>query len=440
MPNPPMTRLSKTASLRIPASIQHLPSVRDFLEDAARRFLFGNEDCLRITLAGEEIFTYVCSLDASGGTIDVGVHSVDYQLRVSFLFDAAQFDPWAFNLGVQVLPDDEASLEGLGLLLASRTVDGFAITLRQSGRVELLLVKDKSYPEEPVPPSLSAPFAEYWHVRDATSDDIRQFVARLRQTSSTENHPAFLAIAGRLVDMVASGDYGMVVAVDGSDTVLGGALWHERSERSIESFGPYIVTESATDCGRDLIEALLGRIAKQRALCLLSRWTTPAMPQGEFELLGEITLRDAQGGGHVMPMAYRQLKEDLGSRVWVVPEIENFLRDEYDRLFFAREMVAVDIKEPKRPAHSVLAAEIDRLHGAVTLSPVLDGGDAEENLHRQLAVFVQENLPNIFFEIDLAFAWQVALTPILLNNGFIPRLMMPYAGKADIVLFQKAFA
>lgn len=440
MPNPPMTRLSKTASLHIPASIQHLPSVRDFLEGAARRFLFGDEDCLRIALAGEEIFIYVCSLDASGGNIDVGVHSVDYQLRVSFLFDATQFDPWAFNLGVHVLPDDEASLEGLGLLLASRAVDSVAITLRQSGRVELLLVKDKSYPEEPVPPSLSAPFADYWHVRDALPDDIRQFVARLRQTCAADKYPAFLATSGRLVDMVGSGDYGMVVAVDGNDAVLGGALWHERNERSVESFGPYLVTESLAGCGRDLIEALLGRIAKQRALYLLSKWTTPAMPRGEFELLGEIALRDAQGGEQVMPIAYRQLKEDLGSRVWVVPEIETFLRYEYDRLFFAREMVAADIKDEKRPAHSVLAAEIDRLHGAVTLSPVLDGGDAEENLRRQLAVFMQENLPNIFFEIDLAFAWQVALTPILLNNGFTPRLMMPYAGKADIVLFQKAFA
>ena len=435
-----MTCLRKTASLRIQAKIQHLPSVRDFLEETALAFQFAQDDCFRIALAGEEIFTYVCSLDASGGFIELDMHSVDYQIRVSFLFDAAQFDPWAFNLGARISLDDEASLEGLGLLLASRMTDHFAITLRQNGRVELLLVKDKSYPDDTVTTLSPAPVAKHWHVRDATPDDIRQFVARLRQTCATERHPAFLSSSCRLADMVASGDYGMVVAVDDNDAVVGGVLWHERNERSIESFGPYLVTEPTADCGGELIETLLGRTAKQRALCLLNRWTTPAMPQGEFELLGEIALHDAQGSEHTMPMAYRQLKEDVGSRVWVVPEIEDFLRNEYDRLFFAREMVAVDTEAEKRSAHSVLAAEIDRMRGAVTLSPVLDGGDIEENLRRQLAVFAQENLPNVFFEIDLAFAWQAALAPVLLHNGFVPRLVMPYAGKADIVLFQKASA
>ena len=64
------------------------------------------------------------------------------------------------------------------------------------------------------------------------------------------------------------------------------------------------------------------------------------------------------------------------------------------------------------------------------------GADAAANLAQHVKILSAEDLPNIFFEIDLACAWQAALTPALLNNGFSPRLVLPYGGRADVVVFQ----
>lgn len=435
-----MKHIRKTASLRVPADIVHLPTMRSFLEETARAFAFAQGDCFRIALAGEELFAYVCSLETAGGSVEINLHSVDYQIRATFLFDAHQFDPWAFNIGANVSPDDEASLEGLGLLLASRAVDRFAISLRHDGRIELLLVKDKSYPETPLESHPAGRAQGRWHVRNATPDDIRLFAGWTRSVCTPDTCPAFLNSAGRVIDMVASGEYGMVVAVDEKEIVIGGALWHERTDKAFESFGPYMATENIPECANDLIEAVVSRIARTHAVCLLSRWVTPATPAGAFELLGTVQFLDAEGVLHTTPVVHRQLKEDAGCRVWTTPELEPFLRSEYDRLFFAREMVIARTEGEYKPAHSVFAARIDRQRRSVTLTAVLDGSDAEENLQRQMAAFERENLPNIFFELDLAAAWQAALSAVLLQNGFAPKLVMPYAGHADIVLFQKAFS
>lgn len=434
-----MTLNRKTASLCVPADIVHLPTMRSFLEETARAFNFAQGDCFRIGLAGEELFSYVCSLESAGAFVEINLQSVDYQIRATFLFDARQFDPWAFNIGANVSPDDEASLEGLGLLLAARAVDRFSISLRNDGRIELLMVKDKSYPET----SASAPSSPFgvsgsWKVRDAQPDDIRLFSGWVGQVCGMQNCPPFLNSAGRLLDMVGSGEYGMVVAVDEKEAVVGAALWHERTDKAFESFGPYIAGEEAAACAGDLVEAVVSRLAKTRAVCLLSRWMTSATPDGSFERLGDIELLDAQGRIHSVPVVYRLLREDAGCRIWTPAELEPFLRAEYDRLYFAREMVIARIEGEQRAMHSVFAARIDRLRRSATLTAVMDGRDAQENLLRQIAACERENMPNIFFELDLATAWQAALAPALINNGFIPKLVMPYAGHADIVLFQKA--
>jgi hypothetical protein len=70
------------------------------------------------------------------------------------------------------------------------------------------------------------------------------------------------------------------------------------------------------------------------------------------------------------------------------------------------------------------------------LRPVWDGADASKNLEKHILTLKNEGIRSILFEIDTGHAWQANLTPILLENGFTPRLILPYAGKADVVIFQ----
>jgi hypothetical protein len=136
------------------------------------------------------------------------------------------------------------------------------------------------------------------------------------------------------------------------------------------------------------------------------------------------------------PLYFRQLHEDLGCQVWAHPVLEDFLRAEYRRLFFAREIRSTRYGGEQRPAHSVFAPQFDRTNRQVTLRAIWDGADASENLSQHLKVLKAERLPNIFFEVDLGHAWQANLSQILIDSGFRPRLILPYGGEADVVVFQ----
>jgi hypothetical protein len=70
------------------------------------------------------------------------------------------------------------------------------------------------------------------------------------------------------------------------------------------------------------------------------------------------------------------------------------------------------------------------------LRPVWDGVDISINLAKHIKVLKGEGILNIFLLIDLGYAWQANLAPAIGENNFMPQLILPYAGKADIVIFQ----
>jgi hypothetical protein len=185
-----------------------------------------------------------------------------------------------------------------------------------------------------------------------------------------------------------------------------------------------------------LTDALIGSISKTDALCLINEYSTPELPKQYFEQLGVVDYYAPDGTTIPWPFYYRFLKEDLGAQVWAHPALEKFLQDQYKSLFFARKIVLTGYGGETRPPHSVLAAQFVRTQQMVFLRPIWDGMDASQNLSQHIEVLKNEGMRIIFFEIDLGHSWQVNFTPALLENGFTPRLILPYAGKADIVIFQ----
>jgi hypothetical protein len=49
---------------------------------------------------------------------------------------------------------------------------------------------------------------------------------------------------------------------------------------------------------------------------------------------------------------------------------------------------------------------------------------------------LKEGITNILFEMDLGKSWQCHFTQPLLETGFEPRLVLPYAGRGDLIVFQ----
>jgi anti-sigma regulatory factor (Ser/Thr protein kinase) len=414
-----------------------LPMVISFVENSAMVFGLGTEDVLKLTLACEEIFAYLCQVGQIDETIDVEVSNGRYFAQVKFLFKAHDFNPRAFNLTTSVSLDDQASLEEMGLLIASRSADRFTITGSPQQGLELVLIKEKSYPglTELKMPEVK-PIKNFL-VKTPDAEEIKFFCHLILGYYSTPFYPPSFRFPGKIVDMIGSGEYQAAVAMDSGGQLGGGIIWRWAGGKLVEFFGPYCFNQlPVSGMAERLIDTCIGQIAKTDAISLISRYTISKLPEGYFELLGSLDLMQPDGTMKSSPVFYRQLHEDLGCKVWAHPDLEGFLRTEYGRLFFAREIRLIQPEGEMRSPYSVFTAQFDRFHHQVALRPILEGTDAFNNLSQHVRVIKAEGLMGIFFEIDLGLAWQATLTPSLLGNGFRPRLILPYGGEADLVVFQ----
>ena len=411
--------------------------VTSFAEESAKAFGLSMAEALKLTLACEEIFTYLCQAGRTDETITVEAANGGYYAQLKFLFKAHEFNPKAFNLTASVSLEDQASLEEMGLLIASRSVDQFHITSSPHQGLELVLIKEKSYPE---PGNLEVPETKAmksFSFRIPDPESLKLFVRLVAAHYPAHLYLPSFRFPGKVVDMIACGEYSAMVALGEHEQMGGGIVWHWVGNKTVELFGPYLLHQPANpQLANGLVDSCLGRIAKTEALGLISRISTPELPEGYFERLGSVDFIQPGGTSQPWPVYYRQLYEDPGCQVWVHPDLHGFLRAEYDRLAFAREIRLTRHEGERRPPYSVFAAQFDRTHHQIILRAIWDGEDAATNLSQHIKVLRAENLPNIFFEIDLAQAWQADLIPALLQNHFHPRLILPYGGQADVVVFQ----
>jgi len=185
-----------------------------------------------------------------------------------------------------------------------------------------------------------------------------------------------------------------------------------------------------------LMDACIGAIAKTQAWGIVCPYPVPDLPEEQFEVLGTMTLLDEKGEGIPVTAYFRQMQEDLGTISWCHPELEPFLAREYDRLSLPRDLLLVQDQGESKNPNSVLSAEFDRLQGMVRLQLLHPGKDAAENLERHLKLFENESIHTVLFVMDLGVKWHADIAPALSLNGFTPKMVIPYGGEGDQVLFQ----
>jgi anti-sigma regulatory factor (Ser/Thr protein kinase) len=425
-----------STSLHTRLDITFLPLALSFAEESAKAFGLDPTGVLKLRLACEEVFVYLCRHGNPGTTVSIETVQGIYYVEVIFMFTAARFDPHALNLSVRVSPTDETNLDEMGLLIASRSVDGLRIIHDPKEGLGLKLIKEKSYPPLREIKPLEVGSLERFTFIVPDQETIKLFMGQILSRYPSNLYPSDFLFPGKVVDMVASGSYGALLVVGSRGDVGGGVIWRSVGAKTIEAFGPYLFLPRSEKIAEGLLDAFLGRIAKTDALCLINRYATLELPPGYFEPLGSIDAFLPDGTRRPWPFHYRQMKEDPGSQVWAHPDLEPFLRAEYGRLFFARAIRLASYAGEERPAHSVFAARFVRPQNLVNLNPLWDGVDASWNLAEHVRIIAGEGLTNIFVQMDLAFAWQANLLPALLENGFQPRLIIPYGGVADLVIFQ----
>jgi len=412
-----------------------LPVVTGFAEQAGRVFGLGRERQLKLVLAVEELFIFLSRQDERKSTMRVTCRNGGYYIELACLFPMHVLHASAFNITAKVSPDDDTSLDEMGLLLAARAVDRLDVVRENREFLELRLVVEKEYPQviaEVAPLAVNGRYV----VQAAGNEMFKQFAQRITGAYG-KNAPAFFAYPGKIVDMVASGEYDAVLAIDKQGHVGGGIFWRQTG-KMIEFFGPYIFV-GQEGLAQAVSDQALIKLARTQALCMVNLQPTTEVPQDYFETLGEIAItvggiNNEEKVKH--QVLYRQLEEDNGAKVFVHPEIAVFMQDCYDLLVLPRTLLTADYAGEAMPEHSAFSVALDWPRQQAFLSVLAVGQDAPDNLKEHIVFLRKEGIVNLFFYLDVGKEEEALLVPALLATGFTPRLVLPWGGYGDLVLFQ----
>ena len=158
-----MTQHTGNLLLSVEADELFLPVATSFVENAASCFGLDASDALRLTLAAEEVFMYLCrNVTRTGSPLQIACSGGGYYAQAVFSLQGETFDLRAFNVTASISLEDDAALDSMGLVIASRSVDRFLLDREKGGELRLALIKEKSYAPPPpdVEPAAAAPVSK----------------------------------------------------------------------------------------------------------------------------------------------------------------------------------------------------------------------------------------------------------------------------------------
>ncbi len=423
----------------MPADPDWVPLLQSAAENAARVFGLAREKGLRLAMSMEEVLLYLASA-LPGATVRISLEQAPGAVSATFSLTTDSLDLSAMNIVAEAEPNEHGHV--LPPVLASRMSDGLHV-FRTGTHIHLTLRQDQVYKRiTPAPEQAPLPCTP---VRVESTTDIQRITyacARLLGRFPKQELPPWIAIPGKILDRSLACELQVVVALDDADRVRAILFWEYMSEKSVSFCGPWLL--DACDQGiAPLLEHMLLALARTKVSCLFSNPDgTPAgldLSTHGFELLATIT-RSEQGRERRIPVWFRHLREDEGQQVWAHPGCIPFLEETYQRVFLPRTIQPVtDVeRRPQRQTrdHSLFAAVMNRETREMLLRPLLDGADNAENIARHLRVLRGEGYQRILFRIDLAEGWQAALCGDLLEQGCRPSLVLPLAGRSDVLLME----
>ncbi|MCX5839396.1 MAG: hypothetical protein NTW71_12910 [Deltaproteobacteria bacterium] len=427
----------RIVALQLKAIMPFLPVATQCVETAAEAFGLGREEFLKISLATEEIFSYLSNNVCRGEILDIRCLNGLSYVRVEFRFPVSDLDMGALNIAASVPCISENDLTEMGLAIASRSVDRLNIVAERQNRICLAIEKDKDYP--PAPETSIAPVDVTGALTVSMPDmeGVKRYVTRVAQGPPDPLRPPFFNYPGQVADMVAAGDCQIVTAVDARGECAGGVLFRFLTARIIEMFGPHVFHQAREgEIVAMLLDACIAMTARTKAIGLVNLTGLAPSSQSQFELLGLMNHYTQNGKPVVKQAFYRLLHEDPGCLVFTDECLKEYLLQEYGRLFLAREIREVHDQGEMKAGASIFSAEVRQERSVANLRPLWPGADLDANLKRHLSFLKEEAVNNIFFALDLGVSWHASLMTVLLTNHFRPALIIPFAGQADLVIFQ----
>ncbi len=427
-----MQLFDQSISMKLSADIAWLPLVQSVVENGAPVHGLDSRKTTMLTLAVEEILLHLAKT-APGSRICFSLDSGGWYVRIDFSFKADPSELWAMNIVAETDANTRDGMDHLGLLLASRAVDGFTIRLK-GDTVHLAMRKDRDYPIiKPETATAIQSKGALTIARNPEPELIKAACVKTLGLYAPDKIPRAFFTPGKVADMVAKKDLYIALALDQTDALAGIICWRTPSEQSIGFSGPYNFTTGG-QVPDILIKHLINTAARTRAMGLFSELATTSLPTQNFESLGQLIQTDDKKSPQ--DVWYRHLREDMGASVWAHPAYVEFLEDIYRRQVLMRDIKVTDGQGETLPERSVFSARLRPDIGEATLVPMVTGADAADCVAQHIKMLYKEKFNTIFIRLDLAYGWQAAIGGAIMNNGFVPRLVLPYGGKSDILVFQ----
>lgn len=400
----------------------------------------GKRESMRFQLVLEEFFTYLVPVVHDSCAIQTVLTGKPYQVCASLRFQASGLCLGALNASCTTALDgtgEEAN--DLGLILAGRVADRFRLTRDGDASFTLHAEVDKAYPAAKAPPS-TVTFKPPCRAGLEHDPNRLMHAAALAAARYPAWHcPASFQTPGKFADLVRAGEFTCVLALDEASHPAGLLCWARSGEKGLSFSGPFVFApqEDAPLVARLLADAFLAAVAREKVEIVFSERATQDTPDGYFETLGTLTRYDEEGQTE-QPVLYRHLREDMGETVWADPALEDFLRGVYDRLAMCRDVLPAHPPGTFERRRSLFSTSMDKDKGLAVLRPLLDGEDMAANLAGHVRVLADKGFLNILLYMDLSQAWEASLAGPVMDAGFKPRLVLPFAGRSDVAVFQYA--
>ncbi|MBI9075235.1 MAG: hypothetical protein JEZ02_07480 [Desulfatibacillum sp.] len=430
--------IATQVSLELAAAPEFFPVARAVAEKASQAMGLGTAEVRRVAMATEEIFMSLCK-SAPGKQLAVRCLPGGHCVTIEFVFHDLNFPLEYFNMTSSVAADNEEDLENLGLLVASRIVDGFSVIRDDGSRFVLKLVKEKSYPQHSGGAVTSLAPLKDFSVRESSPEEAAYAATQALGLYPAHALPREFFYPQMLADML---DFGRVRAAmaQGPAGEVGGIIAWDRPPdgNMVECHGPFVFTEDRNPAiAEALLDFCIGDIAKLPIMGLVNRRHNPDIPVHYFETVGSLPVTSDDGARFQAPAYFRQMQEDPGCIVWAHEALEPFLEKQYARLCLPRKILRPSGRPLAPKSRSVLFTEFDRRGGAATFWPVSPGRDIPQNIAAHLEMTKKERVANVLFALDLGSPWQADFTPALLDADFSPRYILPYAGCGDMAFFSR---
>lgn len=412
---------------------ERMPVVVAFAESAARTVGLADTATTMMALSTEELFMALCK--NIPGT-EIKIRFADRRYAADLLFQVPQPpDLRIFNITVRPDHETEAGLADIGLFLASRACDQFSIQQLALGGWEIMLRKNRSYPVNAQQAQPSFPPVRTWQLTTAPDPDaIKQFSSLIANSYAACQFPEEFSPPGRLLDKIASNEYGIILAQGERGELAGGLIWHADEGRVVECFGPYLAAPAEPG---QLVTALCEKVAEQfgrsnrLGLVLYAPQQVPAT--AGFETAGSLAIP----GGTIWT-GYRMLAEEFGAEAVIASQLIPFYTDCCTSMALARNIRAYRDDGEAGNDLTLFATLVNHASGMLRLKPLLVGRDAGTVLADHLQLFDQEQFSAIYCTVDTGRPFDALLVPHLLQNGFNPQILAPWAGTGDLIHLYRA--